>query len=184
MPETSSILRYVPPRQLKIAAIVVLCVAAVIVTLGLISRVRANQNITQWTNAQAIPIVAVIMPSNVRPNNVLTLPGTIQAFYTAPVFARVTGYLKAWYTDIGAKVKSGQTLADIVTPDLDQQVVAARGNLAVAIANQKLAAITDSRMEALFAENAISAEMRDQSVGALDADIAATEAARAIWGSW
>ena len=182
MPNDSNILRYIPPRKLKMAAIVILCVAAGIVTLGLINRVRANQNITQWTDAQAVPIVAVVALSNANPNNALTLPGNVQAFYTAPVFARVTGYLKTWYTDIGAKVRAGQTLADIATPDLDQQVVAARGNLAVAVANQKLAAITDERFEALFAQNAIAAETRDQALGALNADIAATEAARGNLG--
>jgi RND family efflux transporter MFP subunit len=163
-------------------AIVILCVAAVVVAFGVINRGRASQNITQWTDAQAIPTVAVITLSNANRNNVLTLPGNVQAFNTAPVYARVTGYLKAWYTDIGAKVRAGQTLADIVTPDLDQQVVAARGNLAVAVANQKLAAITDQRYEALYAQNAIAAEMKDQAVGALNADIAATEAARGNLG--
>ena len=182
MPDGPNILRYVPPRQLKMVAIVILCVATTVVTLGLINRVRASNNITQWTDAQAIPTVAVITLSIANPNNSLTLPGNVQAFNAAPVYARVTGYLKAWYTDIGATVRAGQTLADIVTPDLDQQVVAAKGNLAVAIANQKLAAITDQRYEALFAQNAIAAEMRDQAVGALNADIAATEAARGNLG--
>ena len=182
MPDDSSILRYIPPRRLKVAAIVILCAAAAIVTLGLINRVRANQNVTQWTDAQAIPTVAVITLSDASRNNALTLPGSVQAFYTAPVYARVTGYLQKWYTDIGAKVKAGQTLADIATPDLDQQVVASKGNLAVAIANQKLAAITDQRYEALFAQNAIAAETRDQALGALNADIAATEAARGNLG--
>lgn len=182
MPDDSNILQYIPPRQLKMAAIVILCVAVAVVTLGLINRVRASQNITQWTDARAIPTVAVITLSNANPNNSLTLPGNVQALNTAPVYARVTGYLKAWYTDIGATVRAGQTLADIITPDLDQQVVAARGNLAIAIANQKLAAITDQRYEALFAQNAIAAEMRDQATGALEADIAATEAARGNLG--
>jgi RND family efflux transporter MFP subunit len=112
----------------------------------------------------------------------LVLPGNVQAFYTAPVYARVTGYLKAWYTDIGASVKAGQTLADIETPDLDQQVVAAKGNLGVAVANQNLAAITAKRYVALFAQNAIAAMARDQAIGAVDADIAATNAARGNLG--
>jgi multidrug efflux system membrane fusion protein len=182
MSDDQNILRYIPPRRLKMIAIVILCVALAVVTLGLINRGRASQNITQWTDAQAIPTVAVITLSNANPNNSLTLPGNVQAFYTAPVYARVTGYLKTWYTDIGATVKAGQTLADIAAPDLDQQVVAAKGNLAIAIANQKLAAITDQRYEALFAQNAIAAEVRDQAVGALNADIAATEAARGNLG--
>jgi len=182
MSDDSSILRYIPPRRLKIVAIVILCVAAVVVALGVINRVRANQDVALWTDAQAVPTVAVIALSNPDRNSTLTLPGNVQAFYAAPVFARVTGYLQKWYTDIGAKVRAGQVLADISTPDLDQQVVAARGNLAVAVANQKLAAITYARFQALYVQNAIAAETRDQALGALNADIAATDAARGNLG--
>jgi multidrug efflux system membrane fusion protein len=182
MPDHENVLRYSPPRWLKATALIVFCLAAAVVALGLITRVRANQTVAHWTDGQAILTVSVINLSNAGKNSTLVLPGIIQAFYTAPVYARVTGYLKAWYTDIGATVKAGQTLADIETPDLDQQVVAARGNLDVAIANQNLAAITAQRYVALFAENAVSALLRDQAVGALDADIAATKAARGNLG--
>jgi RND family efflux transporter MFP subunit len=182
MPDQENVLRYKPPQRLKTIGIVVLCIATAVVALGLISRVRANQNLAQWTDAQSIPTVSVVSVSDASRNNALVLPGNVQAFYTAPVYARVTGYLRRWYTDIGAVVKSGQTLADVDTPDLDQQVVAAQGSVAVAIANQKLADVTAKRYEALFAENALSAEAKDQAVGALDADIAATEAARGNLG--
>jgi RND family efflux transporter MFP subunit len=182
MPDHENILRYIPPRHLKAIALIVFCVAAAIVAIGLAGRVRANQTLTKWTNGQAIPTVNVVSLSGAGKSNTLVLPGNVQAFYTAPVYARVTGYLKAWYTDIGATVKAGQTLADIDTPDLDQQVVAARGNLGVAIANQELAQITADRYVALFAQNAVAALVRDQAVGALDADIAATNAARGNLG--
>jgi len=182
MPDHENVLRYVPPRRLKAVALIVLCLAAAIVALGLTARVRANQTLTQWTNRQAIPTVSVISLSDAGPSSTLVLPGNIQAFYTAPVYARVTGYLKDWHTDIGASVKSGQTLADIDAPDLDQQVVAAKGNLDVAIANQNLAQTTADRYVALFAQNAVAALVRDQAVGALDADIAATKAAQGNLG--
>jgi len=182
MPDQANVLRYVPPRRLKTIGIIVLCIAAAVVAVGFISRVRANQNLAQWTDAQAVPTVSVVSLSDASRNNALVLPGNVQAFYTAPVYARVTGYLRHWYTDIGAVVRSGQTLADIDTPDLDQQVVAAQGSVAVAIANQKVADVTAKRYEILFTENALSAEAKDQAVGALDADIAATEAARGNLG--
>jgi RND family efflux transporter MFP subunit len=182
MSDNAPILNYAPPSWLKAVGVIALCVAAVVTAFGLFGRARANQNIAKWTDGQAIPIVNTIYPSDAGHNTALVLPGNIQAFYTAPVYARVTGYLKTWYTDIGTTVKAGQTLADIETPDLDQQVVAARGGLDVAIANQNLAAITAKRYEALFAQNAIAAMVRDQAVGALDADIAATKAARGNLG--
>jgi len=182
MPDDENVLRYIPPRRLKAIALALLCLAAAIVVLGLTSRVRANQALARWTDGQAIPTVSVISLSNAGQSSALVLPATIQAFYTAPVYARATGYLKAWYTDIGTRVKAGQTLADIETPDLDQQVVAAKGNLDVAIANQNLAQTTADRYVALFAQNAVAALARDQAVGALDADIAATKAARGSLG--
>jgi len=182
MPDYENVLRYVPPRRLKAIALIVLCLAAAIVALGLTTRVRANQTLARWTDAQAIPTVGVISLSDAGQSSTLVLPGNIQAFYTAPVYARVTGYLKAWYTDIGASVKAGQTLADIDAPDLDQQVVAAKGNLDVAIANQNLAQTTADRYVALFAQNAVAALVKDQAVGALEADIAATKAAQGNLG--
>ncbi len=182
MPDHATILKYSPPRWLMAIGLIILCVAAAAIVFGLTSRARASQNLAQWTDGQAIPTVNVIDPSDAGRTSALVLPGNIQAFYSAPVYARVTGYLKTWYTDIGATVKAGQTLADIETPDLDQQVVAAKGSLGVAIANQDLAAVTAKRYEALFAQNAIAALVRDQAVGTLDADIAATRAARGNLG--
>ena len=182
MPDQANMLHYTPPRRLKTIGLVVLCIAAAIVAIGLSGRVRANHNLAKWTDAQTVPTVTVVNLADASRTSELALPGNVQAFYTAPVYARVTGYLRHWYTDIGAVVKSGQKLADIETPDLDQQVVAAQGSLAVAVANQKLAAITAKRYETLFAENALSAEAKDQAVGALNADIAATEAARGNLG--
>lgn len=182
MPDQENALRYIPPRWLKAIALMVFCFAAAAVALGLTTRVRASQNLARWTDGQAVPTVNVISPSDAGRSSTLVLPGNVQAFYTAPVYARVTGYLKAWYTDIGASVKAGQTLADIETPDLDQQVVAAKGSLGVAVANQNLAAITAKRYVALFAQNAIAAMARDQAIGAVDADIAATNAARGNLG--
>jgi RND family efflux transporter MFP subunit len=182
MSDHAKMLNYSRPPWLKVGGVIALCVAAVVIAFGLFGRARANQNLTKWTDSQAVPVVNTSYPTDAGHSTTLVLPGNIQAFYAAPVYARVTGYLKTWYTDIGATVKAGQTLADIETPDLDQQVVAAKGNLDIAIANQNLAALTAKRYEALFAQNAIAAMVKDQAVGTLDADIAATKAARGNLG--
>ena len=182
MPDHAAFLKYSPLRWLMAIGLIALCVAVAAVALGLAGRARASQNLAQWTDGRAITTVNVIGLANAGGNNALTLPGDVEAFDSAPVHSRVTGYLKKWYTDIGTAVKAGQVLAEVATPDLDQQVIASRGNLAIAVANQKLAAITAKRYEALFAQNAIAAETKDQAVGTLDADIAATEAARGNLG--
>jgi RND family efflux transporter MFP subunit len=182
MPDQANILRYTPPRRLKAIGIIVLCIAATVVALGVISRVRANQNLAHWTDSQAIPTVNVVELSDAGRTSALVLPGDVEAFDSAPVHSRVTGYLKKWYTDIGTVVKSGQTLAEIDIPDLDQQLDQAKANLNLAIANENLAAITAKRYRALLAENAIAPEATDEKVGAWQADIAATAAARAAVG--
>jgi multidrug efflux system membrane fusion protein len=182
MSDHATMLKYSAPPWLKVGGAIAFCAAAAVVALGLFGRARADQNLAKWTDSQAVPIVNTNYPSDAGHSTTLVLPGNIQAFSTAPVYARVTGYLKTWYTDIGATVKAGQTLADIETPDLDQQVVAARGSLDIAVANQDLAALTAKRYESLFAQNAIAAMVKDQAVGALNADIAATKAARGNLG--
>jgi RND family efflux transporter MFP subunit len=182
MSDHATMLKYSAPPWLKVGGAIALCAAAAVIAFGLFGRARADQNLAKWTDSQAVPIVNTNYPLDAGHSTTLVLPGNIQAFSTAPVYARVTGYLKTWYTDIGATVKAGQTLADIETPDLDQQVVAARGNLDIAVANQDLAALTAKRYESLFAQNAIAAMVKDQAVGALNADIAATRAARGNLG--
>src|SRR6202040_2603495 len=109
----------------------------------------------------------------------LALPGDVQAFYTAPIHARVSGYLKRWYVDIGTPVKAGQVLADIDTPDLDQQVLQARADLATAQANQGLAATTAKRWEGLVAADAVSKQEAEEKFGALAAKNALVNSSRA-----
>jgi len=179
MPDRNRMLDHTTPRRLKLFGLVALGVAFIIVCSGLVSRALADRQLATWTAAEAIPTVSVMRLSDSGRDGALVLPGDVEAFYAAPVHARVTGYLKRWYTDIGAPVKAGQVLAEIDTPDLDQQLAQAQANLATAEANQKLADITASRWKALFAENAVAAQAVDEKVGALNADIAISAAARA-----
>jgi RND family efflux transporter MFP subunit len=179
MPDQPQMLRHTPPKRLKTVGVVALCVAAVVVVLGVISRVQADQNLKAWTGAQAVPVVKVISIAGAAGPSELVLPGDVQAFNTAPIHARVPGYLKAWYADIGAPVKAGQLLALIDTPDLDQQLAQAKADLATALANQKLAQTTATRWQGLLAQDAVSRQDADEKSGDLAAKTALSAAARA-----
>jgi RND family efflux transporter MFP subunit len=178
MPDQPHILRHAPPRRLKTVAVVALCAAAGLVAFGMISRVEADQRVGTWTGQRAIPVVKVISLRGEGPGS-LVLPGNIQAFDTAPIHARVPGYLKAWYADIGAPVKAGQLLALIDTPDLDQQLAQAKADLQTAVANQHLADITAKRWAGLLAEDATSHQDADNKNGDLEAKTALVASARA-----
>jgi multidrug efflux system membrane fusion protein len=179
MPEQPDILRHQPPRRLKAIGVAALCVAAVVVALGVISRVHADQDLKTWTNAQAIPTVKVISLNGGSGPGALVLPGDVQAFNTAPIHARVAGYLKRWYADIGTPVKAGQVLADIDTPDLDQQLAQGKADLATAVANQHLAQTTAQRWAGLLTQDAVSRQDADDKNGDLAAKTTLVASARA-----
>jgi RND family efflux transporter MFP subunit len=166
-------------RWLKPALLAGLVVALVIVAIGLVSRVFASQTLKTWTAAQAVPVVQVIAPTEDVGGQTLVLPGDVQAFYNASIHARVSGYLKHWYQDIGARVKTGQLLADIDTPELDQQLAQARADLATAVANQRLAQTTAARWTSLLAKDAVSQQETDEKTGDLAAKTSLVNAARA-----
>jgi multidrug efflux system membrane fusion protein len=168
-----------PQRWLKPALFAGLAVAALVAAVGVTSRVIARQDLNAWTQAQAVPTVAVVMPSTAASGQSLTLPGDVEAFYNASIHARVSGYLKDWYDDIGAQVKAGQLLAIIDTPDLDQQLAQARADLATAVANEKLAQVTANRWTSLLARDAVSRQETDEKTGDLAAKTALVNAAGA-----
>ncbi|MEO6381519.1 MAG: efflux RND transporter periplasmic adaptor subunit, partial [Nitrobacter sp.] len=126
-----------------------------------------------WTDKQAIPTVAVIQPDAKILNTTLDVPGRLEAYSRAPIFARVSGYLKNWYVDIGAKVKAGQLLAEIEAPDLDQQLLQARADLASQQASAKLSEATLNRRKSLLASNFVSMQEIDEKT----ADLANKKAA-------
>src|SRR6202034_1809728 len=106
-------------------------------------------------------------------------PGTVQAFVDAPIFARTSGYVKAWYTDIGAKVTKGQLLAEIDTPEVDEQLRQAQADLATAEANDKLAATTAKRWQALVATDSVSKQENDEKAADAAAKSALVAASKA-----
>jgi RND family efflux transporter MFP subunit len=175
----AAILRHTPPRRLKTIGLVAVSAAALVVAFGVISRVRADQSLKTWTDERAVPVVKVIDLKGDGVGGALVLPGNIQAFYDAPIHARVPGYLKRWYADIGAPVKTGQLLAEIDTPDLDQQLAQAKADLATAEANQHLSDTTAKRWTGLLAQDAVSRQDSDEKNGDLAAKSALVDAAKA-----
>ncbi|HEX3664612.1 MAG TPA: efflux RND transporter periplasmic adaptor subunit [Rhizomicrobium sp.] len=179
MRDTSDPLRYQPPRRLKIIGIVAVCVAALIALVGIVSRVMANREVHNWGEANALPIVSTVNLNTNGKEGQLVLPGNVQAFNAAPIYARVSGYLKKWYVDIGAPVKAGQLLAEIDVPDQDQQLAQAKADLATAIANEKLSAQTAVRWNMLEKQNAVAQQDVDEKNGDLAAKQAAVASAQA-----
>ena len=178
MPDQSDPLRHQAPRHLKLAGVVALCAAGLVVGAGVITRVHADQGLKDWTRAQSVPTVTLVS-AGAGGDQALVLPGDVQAFSNAAIHARVSGYLKRWYVDIGTRVKAGQLLAEIDTPDLDQQVIQARADLATAEANQRLAETTSKRWAGLLAQDAVSRQEADEKAGDLAARSSAVNAAKA-----
>jgi RND family efflux transporter MFP subunit len=179
MPDDSDMLRFTPPPRLKLIGILACCAAVAIVVIGLLTRMASSHSVSEWTDANELPVVSVIDLQKSTKAGELVLPGTVQAFENAPIYSRVSGYLKKWYVDIGTPVKAGQLMAVIDVPDQDQQYVQAKADLNTAIANQKLSAATAKRYNELAKLNAVSAEMVDQMNGDLAAKTAAVASSKA-----
>ena len=146
---------------------------------GISQRTRALAEVTRETQEQSVPVVAVITPEQGVPDQEIALPGTMQAFADAPIYARTNGYLKKWYADIGTHVKAGQPLADIDAPELQHQLQQARADLNTAEANAKLAQTTAERYRDLITTNSVSQQDLDNANGSLEARRAAVDSARA-----
>ena len=150
------------PRRFLIVGLLALLAAGTIAANGLFSRARSKQDLVQWTNAQAAPTVALARITRGDAAQSLILPGNIQAYNKASIYARVNGHLKSWNKDIGARVKAGDVLASIDAPDLDQQLSQARATLASAKANYEISAITANRNDTLVKKQVVSQEIADQ----------------------
>jgi RND family efflux transporter MFP subunit len=159
--------------------LVIFILAVVVVVYGLASRAAQGSKLRDVTNEQAIPNVAVVTPQHVENQSGLQLPGRLEAYIRAPIYARVPGYLKTWKHDIGSKVKAGELLAEIDTPDLDQQLAQARASLSVAEANAKLAQITAQRWQGLAGTDAVAKQDVDQRTFTYNANLAQVKAAQA-----
>jgi RND family efflux transporter MFP subunit len=152
---------------------------ALVLYFGIHSRVVAESRLKQRTEEASIPTVNVIFPREGAPTQEIILPGNTQAFSDAPIYARTSGYLKRWYFDIGAHVQKGQLLAEIETPEVDQQLQQARADLDTAQANLNIAKITAGRWQELVSTGSVSQQETDQAVSNLSAVKAAAESSAA-----
>jgi len=159
-------------RSLLTAATAAVLLASIVVGYGFVGRAQSKQEVVQWTNTQAIPTVALVQPTPASSHQTLTLPGNIQPFNRAAIFARVNGYVKSWDHDIGSPVKAGQALAAIDAPDLDQQLSQAKATLASVRANLQIASLTANRNNILLQKQIVAQQLADQTT----ADATAKEA--------
>jgi len=153
---------------LLIAVVGAALVGAVIYS-GIHSRAEAESRLDQQTQQAAIPTVAVVFPKEGAPTSEIVLPGVTQAFTDAPIYARTNGYLKHWYFDIGARVKKDQLLAEIDTPEVDEQLQQAQADLETAQANLAIAKITADRWQGLVQDGSVSQQETDQALSNLKA---------------
>jgi RND family efflux transporter MFP subunit len=164
---------------LRVAGLAAAVIAALIVVTGLVTRAAESSHLRDWTEAQALPTVSLVSPHSDANAAGLDLPGRLEAYARAPIYARVSGYLKSWKVDIGAQVKAGDLLAEIETPDLDQQLLQARADLASAQANAALSATTAKRWSAMLGSDSVSKQEVDEKAGDLAAKNAQVKAAQA-----
>src|SRR5258708_26440579 len=150
-----------------LVAVAVLAALSLLIYSGIHSRVAAESRLMKRTEEGAIPTVAVICPKEGAPTQEITLPGNTQAYSDAPLFARTSGYLKRWYFDIGAHVQKGQLLAEIETPEVDQQLRQAQAELETAQANLSIAKITAARWQDLVSTGSVSRQEPDHPVPTL-----------------
>ena len=176
-------------RKLGIVGLLAGIAAVLVVITGIRAREDSDTKLKEWTDNQAIPTVAVALPDAKVLNPTLDLPGRLEAYNRAPIFARVSGYLKSWSADIGARVKTGDVIAEIEAPDLDQQLLQARADLASAEASAKLSEATLARRRTLIASNFVSMQEIDERTadlsnknGSVKADQANVERLEALAG--
>src|SRR6267154_584773 len=149
-------------KSLLTAAAAAVLMAGIVLGYGFIGRAQSKQEVMDWTNTHAIPTVALagLIPGS--SHQTLTLPGNIQPFNRAAIFARVNGYVKSWDHDIGSPVKTGQVLASIDAPDLDQQLGQAKATLASVKANHQIASLTANRNNILLQKQIVAQQLADQ----------------------
>jgi RND family efflux transporter MFP subunit len=168
-----------PPRKTKFLFWIGLIVALALGAWGEIDRVVARNALGKETARDAVPTVVIVKPAPTDLGEDLVLPGTVQAYIESPIYARTNGYLKTWYTDIGSAVKKGQLLAEIETPEVDQQLQQAIADLATARANEVLSKTTNERWIELLKTESVSKQDAEEKAGDAAAKKASADAAAA-----
>jgi RND family efflux transporter MFP subunit len=179
MPESSPTPKLKASNKMNRRFVGLLIVALILVTWGEAHRVMARSTLRQKTADEAAPIVVTVAPTRSALGEELVLPGTVQAYSEARIYARTNGYLKSWLVDIGSPVRKGQLLAEIDTPEVDQQLAQAVADLATARANEALSNTTNTRWNDLLATESVSKQDADEKAGDAAAKKAIAESAAA-----
>jgi RND family efflux transporter MFP subunit len=166
-------------RRLLHISVALGAAALALLVWRLLASQQAAGDLQAATEAQSVLSVAVTAPQALTSSSDLVLPGNVQANYEAPIYARTSGYLRHWLVDIGAQVKAGQLLAEIESPEVEQQLRQAQADLATAQANEKLAQVTAERWRHLRATDSVSKQEADEKISAADASRAQVQAAGA-----
>jgi RND family efflux transporter MFP subunit len=166
-------------KRLMLVGVGGLTLAALLVANGLAARTRHEHAVDAWTQSQSLPVVSVIQPSQNAAGDTLQLPAHLEAWSKAPINARVSGYLKSWSADIGTQVKAGQILAEIDSPELDQQLAQTRAHLAQEQATARIAETTANRWQHLLATHSVSQQEVDEKASGAAAAKADMQAAAA-----
>jgi RND family efflux transporter MFP subunit len=166
-------------HQIRRYSLILLVVALCLAVWGEVSRVRARASLGKEAAQAAIPTVVTVTPNRTPLGEELVLPGTVQAYIEAPIYARTSGYLKEWRTDIGTPVTKGQLLGEIDTPEVDRQLAQAEADLATARANESLSNSTNVRWKGLLATESVSKQDADEKAGDAAAKKAAADSAAA-----
>lgn len=171
-----------PPKGLRSAGVVALLLAGGVIVAGMFVRFHDTSEAQTWSDARSIPTVHLVAPKAAAASDALSLSGTMQAWNMAKLYARVPGYVSAWYKDIGASVGAGTPLGRIDTPELDEQITSARAALVSAQAHAQLARSTAARWNDLLTDNSVSKQEADEKNGDLAVRNAAVLSARADLG--
>lgn len=166
-------------RTLKRVGIGAGILAVAVVIVGTAVRINATNELRETAAQAAIPTVAIVSPTAVGEGDTLVLPGNVQAYNSAAIYARTNGYVRRWLADIGDHVRAGEPLAILDAPEVDQQLAAAQADYQTALANQRLAATTSKRWSTMLAEDAVSRQEADEKAGDLAARTAVSNAALA-----
>ncbi len=160
-------------------AVIAIIAAAAVVIFTILPRIQARNTLAKETQEMAVPSVAVVHPQRTAPAQEVVLPANVQAYMDAPIYARTNGYLRRWYADIGTHVKAGELLAEIETPEVNQQLRQARADLATAQANVHLAQITAERYAGLLKTDSVSKQDADNAESDFAAKKASVQSAEA-----
>ena len=166
-------------RKIRRYSLILLIVALTLAVWGEVSRVRARSSLGKEAAQAAIPTVVTVTPNRTPLGEELVLPGSVQAYIEAPIYARTNGYLKEWRTDIGTQVTKGQLLGEIETPEVDRQLSQAEADLATARANEALSTTTNVRWQGLLTTESVSKQDADEKAGDAAAKKAAADSAAA-----